>query len=78
MRTKINKLKKALIANGQSVTFSESFNFINPEVIMHGFYKNQLFGFTYCKGIIKPWDTLSLTEKENTINLLKDFKLWQE
>jgi hypothetical protein len=78
MRTKINKLKKALIANGEIFTFSESFNNLNPEIRMHGFYKNQYFGFDYINEFAIVWSVLEEEAKENTINLLKDFKLWQE
>jgi hypothetical protein len=78
MRTKINKLKKALIAQGDRLTFSEGFNQTTPEIRIHGFYKNEYFGFDINKGIAEVWSTLNLEAKENTINLLKEYKLWQE
>tara|TARA_R110000782_G_scaffold172196_1_gene263838 strand:- start:8 stop:235 length:228 start_codon:yes stop_codon:yes gene_type:complete len=75
MRTKINKLKEALIANGEMLTFTESFNRINPEVAVHGFYKNELFGFDCKKDEITVWSVLKTEAKQNTINLLKEFDL---
>jgi hypothetical protein len=78
MRTKINKLKEALIANGEMLTFTESFNRINTEVQVHGYYKNELFGFYCKKDEITIWSVLTTESKENTINLLKDFDLWNE
>jgi hypothetical protein len=78
MRTKINTLKKALIAQGEMLTFAESFNRMDPEVRVHGFYKNELFGFDCCKDKITIWSVLKTEGKENTINLLKEFDLWNE
>jgi hypothetical protein len=80
MRTKINKLKKELIANGVNIDFTEVINGYSHVQCCSfvGYYKGDLIGCRIYENKQEIFKTLTKQAEQTCINLLKEFDLWTE
>jgi hypothetical protein len=80
MRTKINKLKEALIANGENINFTEVINGYShvEEYSFVGYYKGDLIGCRIYENKQEIFKNLTKKAERTCINLLKEFDLWNE